>query len=115
LIETFLVYSANSIFQKPPSQTQQKKKTCPKNRNLVVAFLVGEVPEGGLHLDLGNVSVMAKVKINGQYARGVWAMPYRVNVSPFVKPGKNEIEIEVVNTWVTRIIGDRKCPVCSVP
>jgi hypothetical protein len=54
---------------------------------------------------------MAKVKINGRYAGGVWTAPYRVDIAPFVKSGKNEVEIEVVSTWANRIIGDRKLPV----
>ncbi|ANH83822.1 hypothetical protein A8C56_09605 [Niabella ginsenosidivorans] len=63
-----------------------------------------------LWIDFEKVGMMAKVKINGQYAGGVWAYPYRVNILPFIKEGENDLEVEVVNTWGNRIIGDLNLP-----
>ena len=71
-------------------------------------FVLENIPDGKLYIDLGEVSVSAKIKINGQCVGGVWTAPYRVDITDGVRTGKNEIEIEVVNTWINRIFGDRK-------
>lgn len=61
-------------------------------------------------LDLGFVKEMASVKINGHQIQVLWSAPFRFDVTPFVKTGTNELEVEVVNMWVNRLIGDGKLP-----
>jgi hypothetical protein len=66
--------------------------------------------DGAISIDLGRVGVMAKVRINGQYVGGAWTYPYRVDISGAVKKGDNRIEIEVVNSWTNRFIGESALP-----
>ena len=73
-------------------------------------FTLDAKPSGKVYINLGKACSMAKVKINGQYAGGVWTYPYRVNITDAVKAGENSVEIEVVNNWINRIIGDSMLP-----
>jgi hypothetical protein len=62
-------------------------------------------------INLGAVTAMAKIYINGTYAGGLWTAPYELDITKFIKKGNNSLKIEVVNTWVNRLIGDAKLPV----
>ncbi len=75
-------------------------------------FNIEKIPEyEKITIDLGALTAMARVTINGKSAGGVWTAPYRLDITDLVKKGENELKIEVVNTWVNRIIGDMKLPV----
>ena len=59
-------------------------------------------------LDLGEVHDIARVRVNGRDAGTVWKQPYRLDVTELVKQGSNKLEVEVVNTWLNRLIGDEQ-------
>ncbi len=63
-----------------------------------------------LYLDLGKVEVMAGVKLNGKDLGILWKEPYCVEVTDALKPGQNALEVEVVNLWINRMIGDEQLP-----
>lgn len=62
-------------------------------------------------LNLGNVLEMASITINGNKMPVKWSAPFQFDITGFVKPGNNQLEVEVVNLWPNRLIGDSKLPV----
>jgi hypothetical protein len=63
-----------------------------------------------LVMDLGKVRDLAEVCINGKSCGIAWMPPYRVDIAPALKAGKNELQIKVTNEWTNRIAGDRLMP-----
>jgi hypothetical protein len=57
-----------------------------------------------------DIQEMAQVKVNGYDCGIVWTPPYKACITPYLKQGTNEIEVQVVNTWNNRIIGDLRNP-----
>lgn len=69
---------------------------------------VADVPKGSTYLDLGVVHDMARVRLNGKDLGVVWCAPWRIEVTDAIKAGDNSLEIEVVNRWANRLIGDKQ-------
>lgn len=65
-----------------------------------------------LLLDLGRVECMATIKLNGKSIGTLWRAPFTIDITDFVKKGDNTLEVEVVNQWTNRLIGDAQpdCP-----
>ena len=68
------------------------------------------IPEGDLFLNLGSVGVMARVKLNGADLGVSWMAPYRLSAKEMLFAGVNELEVEVVNVWRNRMVGDMDLP-----
>lgn len=67
-------------------------------------------PQPPIHLDLGVVKNVAEVRLNGRNLGVVWTAPWRVEITGAVKPQGNVLEIDVVNLWPNRLIGDARLP-----
>jgi hypothetical protein len=72
---------------------------CPASRN-----------REALVLDLGQVRNLAEVRLNGRDLGVLWAFPFRVDITDAIKPAGNVLEIDIVNFWPNRIIGDASLP-----
>lgn len=59
-------------------------------------------------LDLGGVEVIAKPHLNGENLGTLWHAPYQVNVTGALRPGENELTIDVTTLWPNRLIGDER-------
>jgi hypothetical protein len=68
-------------------------------------------PSPRLSLDLGRVSVMARVRLNGRDLGVAWCEPWQVGIPKgLLQPAGNRLEIEVANLWVNRLVGDAALP-----
>jgi alpha-L-rhamnosidase len=74
------------------------------------AFTLAAPLAGRLYLDLGVVKNLAQVRINRHDAGIIWTAPWRVDIDRLARVGRNELEIEVVNLWPNRLIGDAALP-----
>ncbi len=73
-------------------------------------FTLDDIPDGDLFLNLGEVGVMARVTLNGTDLGVSWMAPYRLNTKGSLQPGNNKLEVEVVNVWRNRMVGDLELP-----
>jgi hypothetical protein len=67
-------------------------------------------PSRHIILDLGEVRDLATVRINGKELGTLWTAPWRLDVTSAIKPGGNTLEIEVINVWNNRLVGDLALP-----
>jgi hypothetical protein len=61
-------------------------------------------------LNLGGVSNMARVVLNGKDFGVIWTFPWQVDVTNILKEKDNNLRVEVVNLWANRLIGDEAKP-----
>ena len=58
------------------------------------------------YLDLGNLSNIGEVWLNGQNLGITWTKPYRFDITGILHPGDNDLVVEIANTWSNRLVGD---------
>ncbi|MHC4109546.1 MAG: glycosyl hydrolase [Planctomycetota bacterium] len=70
----------------------------------------GSPKNARLWLDLGHPKNLAAVRLNDKNLGVVWTAPFRVDITDAVQPKGNRLEIDVVNLWPNRLIGDAGLP-----
>jgi len=63
-----------------------------------------------IFIDIGKVFNIARIKLNDRNLGIVWTTPTAIKISGVVKKGENRLEIEVINLWINRLIGDEAKP-----
>lgn len=63
-------------------------------------------PGSRVELDLGRVEVIASVRLNGQLVGTTWTPPHRLDITRLVRPGVNQLIVEVTSTWFNRLVYD---------
>ena len=61
-------------------------------------------------LDLGKVSMIAEVFVNDQKVRTLWCTPYAADITSYLKPGENKLQVKVTSTWFNRLAFDASLP-----
>jgi hypothetical protein len=61
-------------------------------------------PGTRLLLEMGDVKNTAEVWINGRHAGVAWKIPYRLDVTSYLKPGANTLRIDVTNLLINLVL-----------
>jgi hypothetical protein len=59
-----------------------------------------------IYLDLGDISKVGEVWLNGKSLGVTWTKPYRYDVTKILNSGENTIKVEISNVWSNRLTGD---------
>lgn len=108
----------------PASTTLDELKSLTKNKDFGIRYFSGistytktfnyrpDKQDQRLLLDLGKVCDLAEVTLNGQNLGVIWKLPFRLDVTDYLRKGENLLEVKVINPWRNRMIGDAQpdCP-----
>ena len=74
------------------------------------AFILEEIPDESVLLDLGEVRNMARIFVNDICLGNLWKPPFRIAITNALQKGRNSLTIEITNTSVNEMIGDEQLP-----
>lgn len=59
-----------------------------------------------VYLNLGEISKVGDVWLNGQHLGVSWTEPHRFDITDVINQGENSLVVEIANTWSNRLTGD---------
>jgi hypothetical protein len=62
------------------------------------------------YLNFGTLHDMAHVSINGHDVGTVWCSPFEIDITGYLRKGRNDLRIDVTNSLYNRMIGDTLLP-----
>lgn len=74
------------------------------------AWKKGAAAGDRVFLNLGRVESLARVRVNGRPVGAAWCPPYQVEVTDALVEGKNDLAVEVTDTWFNRLVYDAGRP-----
>ncbi|MCD8539889.1 MAG: glycoside hydrolase, partial [Leadbetterella sp.] len=92
--------------ESPGSWTELEDETLKTNAGTgkyILKFDLQKKEDREYLLTLGDVRESARVKVNGQGAGTLFAVPFEINVGSLLKTGENTLEVEVTNLPANRI------------
>jgi len=66
--------------------------------------------DGHATLSVPDVGDIARVRLNGVDCGVLWTDPFCVDVTAALQPGRNNVEIDVANAWMNRLIAEAAAP-----
>ncbi len=106
-------YSGTAVYRKAFQMTNSDFRMPIENKESASAHLAFGNRHSKIYVDLGQVEVMARVRVNGKDCGIAWKPPYLVDITGAVRAGSNDLELSVVNLWINRLIGDEQLPLDS--
>lgn len=105
-------FSGTAIYTK---DFKLPEKTLAHGRHLFLDFGKGtplppsDPNKPGMHALLESpIREIAIISINGKKAGSIWMPPYRLDITPYLHPGSNHLEIEVANTAINTLAGQAR-------
>jgi alpha-L-rhamnosidase len=103
-------FSGQAVYAKRIAVTAEQLH----GRRLSLDFGTGTpLPDAGVHAHHSGMRAMVEpalrdaaiVTVNGQRAGALWHPPYRLDITPWLKAGDNDIEVKVANLGVNTLAG----------